>query len=93
MGYGKDKAMAYVGTENRGSSLVGECGEGHENQPKGKSIGTGQKSANIRGGDDQIFGKVGSKTPATFNVPGQVKSGKLRLSGVKGAHRLGSRGK
>ncbi len=97
MGYGKDKPMAYVGTEKRGTSLVGECGEGHAGQPSGKSIGTGQKDANIRGmprgGDSQIFGKVSLKTPDTFKQAGHARDGKLRMSGDSRAHRVGSRKK
>lgn len=91
------KAKANVGSENRGSSLIGECGEGHKAQPAGHGIGTGQKDANIRGmprgGDSQIFGKVNLKTPDTFKQAGHVRDGKLRMSGNSSAHRVGSRSK
>lgn len=69
---------ANVGSEKRGSSLIGKEGFCHEGQPDGHSIGTGQKSANIRGmprgGDPHIF--KGLKAT-------------LKMSGVKGAHRIG----
>jgi len=96
MGY-KEKAVANVGSESRGSSLVGECGFEHKGQPSGHPIGTGQKSANLRGlpkgGDSQIFGKVSLKTPDIFKQAGHVRDGKLRMSGHSGAHRVGSRKK
>ena len=33
------KEVGYVGTEKRGTSLIGKPGFTHENQPSGKSIG------------------------------------------------------
>jgi hypothetical protein len=84
-----------VGSEKRGSSLISECGEGHDKQPMGHGIGTGQKEANIRGmprgGDSQIFGKVGMKSPDIFRQAKQTRDGPLRLSGVAGAHRIGKK--
>jgi len=97
MGYGKESVKAYVGTEKRGSSLIGECGEGHDKQPQGHPIGTGQKGPNLRGlprsGDSQIFGKVSLKTPDIFRSAGHHKDGKLRMSGHSGAHRVGGKKK
>lgn len=69
---------AYVGSEKRGTSLIGQEGFCHEGQPQGHSIGTGQHEAKIRGmprgGDPHIF--KGMKAT-------------LKMSGVKGAHRIG----
>lgn len=38
---GNKPEFGYVGTEKRGSELIGDCGDTHATQPHGKSIGAG----------------------------------------------------
>lgn len=89
--------VANVGTEKRGTHLVGECGEGHDKQPHGKSIGTGQHKAEIRGmphgGDAHIFRPPTAHNAHGFGHSGGQRKGFYRTSGHSGAHRIGSRGK
>lgn len=84
---------AHVGSEKRGSSFLSKSSVGHENQPDGHSIGTGQAKAQIRGmphgGDAHIFRGHSPSGADCFQQAGHKKDGLLRNSGVAGAHRIG----
>ena len=93
------KEVGHTGPADRGSELVEDCGMGHEKQPHGKSIGAGRNDVaehhknNTFGGDAFIF-----KPPAAVFAHGYGHSiterrGPLRMSGVKGAHRIGHKSK
>lgn len=84
---------AHVGSEKRGSSFISKSSVGHENQPDGHGIGTGQAKAQIRGmphgGDAHIFRGHSPSGADGYHSAGHKKDGVLRNSGVAGAHRLG----
>lgn len=88
------KAVANVGSEKRGTHLVGEDGEGHDKQPHGKSIGAGSKNI----AEHHIGHGMGPATsfrmPATSGAhgfTGTQKRGQYRVSGHSGAHQIGKR--
>lgn len=93
-----------VGTEKRGSHLVGEANEpdaGENRQPHGKSIGTGMHEGGRKGGAEHHKGStMGSGSPFVFRAPpatgahgyghsGGQRKGHLRTSGHSGAHQIG----
>jgi hypothetical protein len=84
--------MAKVGDVKRGSSMQSEAGFGHKGQPKGDSAGAGQKGNNLRGmprgGDAHIF-PASPSNASSFESAKQSKVGKLRMSGMANAHRIG----
>lgn len=92
--------MANIETSRRGTKLVHEGGFGHSGQPSGKGTGEPKGVADnarpphmkkfVTGGTGQVF-KTGLGSKAADCFRGTSKSGLLRVSGVKGAHRLGSR--
>ena len=88
------KAVANVGSEKRGTHLVGEDGEGHDKQPHGKSIGAGSKNI----AEHHIGHGMGPATsfrmPATSGAhgfTGTQKRGAYRVSGHRDAHMIGHR--
>lgn len=85
---GNRKEVANVGSESRGSELIGECGEGHAGQPSGKSIGATYKAPHIaKSGTGDVFSFPKASGADSFR--GTTKSGFYRLSGKSGAHMIG----
>jgi hypothetical protein len=93
------KEVGYVGPADRGSELVGDCGMGHDKQPHGKSIGAGRTNVaehhknNTFGGDAFIFHPPAATMAHGYGHSITERRGPLRMSGVKGAHRVGHRSK
>lgn len=90
----KKSEVAFTGPAKRGSELLEDsnCTENHS-QPQGKSIGAGGAPTEKMhtSGTPHVFHFPQAKDASGFR--GQTKSGFYRLSGSKGAHMLGKRGK
>ena len=96
---GSGKEVANVGPADRGSELIEDCGMGHEKQSHGKGIGTGSltvaehhKSSSF-GGVAHSFRLPDANRADGYGHSTMQRKGSLRVSGVKGAHRVGHRGK
>jgi hypothetical protein len=91
--------VAYTGPTDRGSELIEDCGEGHEKQPHGKSIGAGRTDiaehhkGHGMGGIAHTFRPPDANKAHGYGHSVTERKGSLRMSGVAGAHRLGHRGK
>ena len=86
--------VAGVGSEKRGTHLVGQDSEGHAKQPHGKSLGAGRTDIAEHHMGHGMKAAHSFKPPPQGNAhtfPGTHKSGHHRLSGHRGAHMLGKR--
>lgn len=95
MGYG-EKEVAYTGSENRGSDLNGECGEGHVKQSGGKGLGFHNSAKGAEHHKGHGMGGAPHNFPQgngahSYGHGAHVRSGNLRLSGHANAHQVGKR--
>ena len=103
------KSVANIDNEDRGTKLISEAGFGHKKQPKSgdpTGLGSGEAGAeHLRGhygtggfGAEPFkfrdAGKPGpDHTASGYGHSIMQRKGTMRLSGHKGAHRVGARGK
>lgn len=90
---GSGAVKANVGSESRGTKLVGVGDVGHKGQPGGHDIGTapGMPKTGDMGGEPYKFAGQNTATSCGYGHGVHQRRGALRVSGHSGAHQIGRR--